>query len=141
MHYFSVHNIAWRAGHPIALDLTGGVKGDAPHFPILPALGPDVDPRAAVGDTGYASKANEKDKPAFFAKAIYKGHARIEQAVGKLKRFKRVALHCEKTKAELRIHRRARSGFHLAQIRLHRLATHSSNDIHGHSGRQPMQPQ
>ena len=30
--------------------------------------------------------------------AIYKGHARIEQAVGKLKRFKRVALRCEKTK-------------------------------------------
>lgn len=43
-------------------------------------------------------KANEKNKPGFFAKAIYKGRARIEQAVGKLKRFKRVALRCEKTK-------------------------------------------
>ena len=43
-------------------------------------------------------KANEKDKPAFFAKALYRGRARIEQAVGKLKRFKRVALRCEKTK-------------------------------------------
>ena len=70
----------------------------------------------AVGDKGYASKANrqtarargiipviprkanEKGTPGFFAKAIYKGHARIEQAVGKLKRFKRVALRCEKTK-------------------------------------------
>ncbi|MCB1445273.1 MAG: transposase [Rhizobiaceae bacterium] len=29
---------------------------------------------------------------------MYKGRARIEQAVGKLKRFKRVALRCEKTK-------------------------------------------
>lgn len=29
-------------------------------------------------------KANEKDKPAFFAKALYKGCARIEQAVGKI---------------------------------------------------------
>ena len=103
-------------GHPIAFDLTGGEKGDAPHFPILLALGPDVDPRAAVADKGYASKANrqaarsrgiipviphkanEKDRPGFFAKAIYKGRARIEQAVGKLKRFKRVALRCEKTK-------------------------------------------
>jgi hypothetical protein len=28
---------------------------------------------------------------------FYKGHARIEQAVGKLKRFKRIALRCEKT--------------------------------------------
>lgn len=36
------------------------------------------------------------EKP--FAKAVYKGRARIMQAVGKLKRFKRVALQCEKTK-------------------------------------------
>lgn len=79
-------------------------------------LGPDVDPRAAIGDKGYASKANrqaarqrgiapviphktnEKGKPTFFAKTLYKGRARIEQAVGKLKRFKRVALRCEKTR-------------------------------------------
>jgi transposase len=103
-------------GHPIAFDLTGGEKGDAPHFPILLGLGPDVDPRAAIGDKGYASranrqaardrgiiavipyKANEKGKPAFFAKALYRDRARIEQAVGKLKRFKRIALRCEKTK-------------------------------------------
>ena len=103
-------------GHPIAFDLTGGEKADAPHFPVLVGLGPDIDPRAMVGDKGYASKANrqaargrgaisviphksnEKDKPARFAKALYRGRARIEQAVGKLKRFKRIALRCEKTK-------------------------------------------
>ena len=103
-------------GHPIAFDLTGGEKGDAPHFIVLLGLGPDIDPRAAIGDKGYASKANrkaarqrgavpviphkanEKDKPAFFARTLYKGRARIEQAVGKLKRFKRIALRCEKTK-------------------------------------------
>jgi transposase len=28
---------------------------------------------------------------------LYKARARIEQAVGKLKRFKRIALRCEKT--------------------------------------------
>ena len=85
-------------------------------FPILLGLGPDVEPRAAVGDKGYDSEANrqaarkrgvvpviprkdnEKQKPGFFAKALYRGRARIEQAVGKLKRFKRVALRCEKTK-------------------------------------------
>lgn len=100
----------------IAFDLTGGEKGDAPHFPVLLGLGPDVDPRAVVADKGYASKANrraargrdiipviphktnDKTKPGFFAKALYRGRARIEQAVGKLKRFKRVALRCEKTK-------------------------------------------
>lgn len=43
-------------------------------------------------------KSDEKDQPALFTKAIYKGRARIEQAVGKLKRFKRVSLRCEKTK-------------------------------------------
>jgi transposase len=103
-------------GHPIAFDLTGGEKSDAPHFPILLDLGPDIDPRAAVGDKGYASRANrmaarqrgivpviphktnEKDRPVYFARALYRGRARIEQAVGKLKRFKRIALRCEKTK-------------------------------------------
>lgn len=103
-------------GNPIAFDLTGGEKGDAPHFEILLGLGPDIDPRAGVADKGYASKANraaarrrgiipiipakanEKHKPNFFPKALYKGRARIEQTVGKLKRFKRFALRCEKTK-------------------------------------------
>src|SRR5690606_10988183 len=103
-------------GYPIAFDLTGGEKGDAPHFPLLLDLGPDIRAKAAVADKGYASKANrnaarsrgiipviphksnEKGKPGFFAKAIYKDRARTEQAVGKLKRFKRVALRCEKTK-------------------------------------------
>lgn len=78
-------------------------------------LGPDVTPRAAVGDKGYDAKANRdaarergicpvipyrdnaKHRPKFFAKTLYRGRARIEQAVGKLKRFKRVALRCEKT--------------------------------------------
>ena len=37
--------------------------------------------------------------PAFFPKTLYKARARIEQAVGKLKRFKRIALRCDKTAA------------------------------------------
>jgi transposase len=74
-----------------------------------------IAPRAAITDKGYDSKANRDgarkrgicpvipyksnatDRPAFFAKILYKARARIEQAVGKLKRFKRVALRCEKT--------------------------------------------
>lgn len=82
---------------------------------MLLDLGPDIEPRAAIGDKGYDSKANRqaarkrgiapvipyksnaKAKPAFFPKTLYKARARIEQAVGKLKRFKRVALRCEKT--------------------------------------------
>jgi hypothetical protein len=34
---------------------------------------------------------------AFFPKALYRARARIEHLVGKLKRFKRIALRCEKT--------------------------------------------
>ena len=102
-------------GNYLAFDLTGGEKGDAPHFPILLDLGPDIHPRAAMGDKGYDSNANRqaarerhivpvipykctvRNKPTFFPAALYRGRARIERSVGKLKRFKRIALRCEKT--------------------------------------------
>ena len=82
---------------------------------MLLDTGPDITPRAAVADKGYDAAANReaarergicpvipyrsntKNKPAFFAKTLYKSRARIEQAFGKLKRFKRVAMRCEKT--------------------------------------------
>lgn len=77
---------------------------------MLLGLGPDIEPRAAIGDCplgrrspkGYDSKANRqaahnrgiapvipyksnaKAKPAFFPKTLYKARARIDQAVGKL---------------------------------------------------------
>lgn len=69
-----------------------------------------------VADKGYDSAANRQAArvrgampviplrrtartiPRRFAKALYRGRARIEQAVGKLKRFKRIALRCEKTR-------------------------------------------
>ena len=74
------------------------------------AIGPDVVPRAVVADKGYDSKANRaaarkqsivpvipyrsttKTIPKVFGKALYRGRARIEQTIGKLKRFKRIAL-------------------------------------------------
>ena len=82
---------------------------------MLLDIGPDINPRAALGDKGYDSKSNRdaarrrgicsaipyrsntKEVPAFFPKVLYKSRARIEQTVGKLKRFKRIALRCEKT--------------------------------------------
>jgi transposase len=103
-------------GLPIAFDLTGGEKADTAHFETLMDLGPDIAPRAVVADKGYDSRANRalarkrgavpvipyrsntKHIPKAFAKALYRGRARIEQAVGKLKRFKRIALRCEKTR-------------------------------------------
>jgi transposase len=82
---------------------------------VLLDLGPDVDPRAVVADKGYDAKTNREaarkrgicpvipyrsntiGKPKFFAKVLYQARARIEQMMGKIKRFKRIALRCEKT--------------------------------------------
>ena len=44
-------------------------------------------------------RENSKQRGRFFPKRLYKLRARIEQAIGKLKRFKRVAMRCEKTDA------------------------------------------
>ena len=57
--------------------------------------------RAACRERGIVPviphRSNARDRPNFFPKMLYRGRARIEQAVGKLKRFKRIALRCEKT--------------------------------------------
>lgn len=102
-------------GLPLAFHLTGGEASDSRQFELLLGLGPDITPRAAVCDKGYDAKANRaaarrrgicpviphktnaRHRPAFFPKALYRARARIEQLMGKLKRFKRIALRCEKT--------------------------------------------
>jgi transposase len=79
-------------------------------------IGPEVTPRGVIADKGYDAKANRamarkrgsvpiipyrsniRSKPRFFPKTLYKLRARIEQLIGKAKRFKRLALRCEKTK-------------------------------------------
>jgi transposase len=78
-------------------------------------LGPDITPRVAITDKGYDSRLNReaarargvmpiiprrqtsKERGRFFPKRLYKLRWRIEQTMGKLKRFKRVALRCDKT--------------------------------------------
>jgi hypothetical protein len=102
-------------GLPLAFDLTGGEASDSRHFETLLDIGPDIAPRANVADKGYDAKANRdaarmrgiapaipyrkttKFQPVFFPKILYKARARIEILIGKLKRFKRIALRCEKT--------------------------------------------
>lgn len=103
-------------GLRIAFHLTGGEVSDSTQLETSLDIRPDIKPRAAMTDKGYDSKANRaacpergivpviphrsnaKHRPAFFPKLLYKGRARIEQAVGKLRRFKSVALlRCEKT--------------------------------------------
>jgi transposase len=102
-------------GLPIAFHLTGGQASDSRNFETLLDIGPDLTLRAALGDKGYDSKSNRQaarqhdicpaiphrsntaEPPTFFPRTLYKARAPIEQAVGKLKRFKRIALRCEKT--------------------------------------------
>ena len=115
-----IHAKADGCGDLIAFDLTGGEASDCTHFETLLDIGPDITPRAAIADKGYSSKANraaarargiapviphkanETNQPAFFAKTLYKARGRIEQGFGRLKRFKRVALRCEKTAENFR---------------------------------------
>jgi transposase len=100
---------------PLAFHLTGGEASDCTQLETSLDIGPDIRPRAAITDKGYDSatnraicrerriapvipyRSNAKNRPKFFPKTLYKTRARIEQAVGKLKRFKRIALRCEKT--------------------------------------------
>ena len=104
----------------IAFDLTGGEASDAPISRPCSTSGRTSRRAPCIGDKGYSSKANraaarargiapviphkanEKNEPAFFAKTLYKARARIEQGFGRLKRFKRVALRCEKTAQNFR---------------------------------------
>ena len=84
----------------IAFDLTGGEAFDGRHFETLLGIGPDIKPRVVICDKkatpatptarparerGIAPviphKANEKNKPAFFARVLYKARGRIEQGV------------------------------------------------------------
>lgn len=83
---------------------------------MLLDIGPDVTPRGVITDKGYDAatnraaahsrgiapvipyRSNIKDRPKFFPKRLYRLRASVEQFIGKLKRFKRVAMRCEKTK-------------------------------------------
>jgi transposase len=102
-------------GLPLDFHLTGGHASDSNEFETSLDIGPDIRPRIAVTDKGYDSHANRnaarfrgitpviprrensKQRGRFFPRRLYKLRARIEQTIGKLKRFKRVALRCDKT--------------------------------------------
>jgi transposase len=110
-----IHLKADFEGQPLAFDLTGGEASDSRHFETLLDIGPDITPRAALTDKGYDAernsdaararricpiiprRSNATRRPAFFPKQLLKSRARIEQTIGKLKRFKPIALRCDKT--------------------------------------------
>jgi transposase len=88
---------------------------DTTQFETSLDLGPDITPRVAITDKGYDSRANRvaarargvtpviprretsKERGRFFPNKLYKLRARVEQTIGKLKRFKRIALRCDET--------------------------------------------
>jgi hypothetical protein len=88
---------------PIGFYLTGGEVSATTQLEISLDIGPDVTPRAAITDKGYDPNANRaacrargivpiipyrensKNRLKFFPKMLYKGCARTEQAIGKLK--------------------------------------------------------
>jgi len=102
-------------GNPLDFHLTPGEASDSREFATSLDIGPDIRPRIVITDKGYDSQTNRdaarargitpviprrensKQRGRFFPKALYKLRARIEQTMGKLKRFKRVAMRCEKT--------------------------------------------
>lgn len=102
-------------GNPLDFHLTGREVSDSTQFETSLDIGPDVRPRIAMTEKGYDSQSNRtaalahgitpviprrrnsKQRGRFFPKRLYKLRARIEQAIAKLKRFKRVAMRCEKT--------------------------------------------
>jgi len=102
-------------GNPLDFHLTGGQASDSTQFETSLNIGPDIRPRIAITDKGHDSQANRaaalargitpviprrensKQRRRFFPRRLYKLRARIEQTIGKLKRFKRVAMRCEKT--------------------------------------------
>jgi transposase len=102
-------------GHPLDFHLTANQASDTKQFEILLDSDPDVTPRGVIADKGYDAashraaarhrgavpiipyRKNTKGRTRFFPKKLYKLRARVEQFIGKLKRFKRVAMRCEKT--------------------------------------------
>jgi transposase len=79
---------------------------DSTQLEISLDIGPSITPRVALTDKGYDAasnraacrkrgiipviphRSNAKNKPSFFPKLLYETRARVEQTIGKLKRFK-----------------------------------------------------
>ena len=134
-----IHAKSDASGDIIAFDLTGGEASTRvtsepcstsdPTFNPEPSSATKATPARPIGTPREHAallpliphKANEKNKPAFFARTLYKARARIEQGVGRLKQFKRVALRCEKTEHNFRSIVSFAAGPLLDQIRPHGL--------------------
>ena len=123
----------WRFGD-IHENERGGLGEFADGVPGLPSAPWRQKPALGLDPRGYGSKANRalcrtrgivpvipqksnaKHKPKNFPYILYKARSRIEIAVGKLKRFKRIALRCEKTARNFGSFVAIVAGFNLIQF-------------------------
>ena len=111
-----IHIVCDCQGLPLDFHLTGNEASDTKQFEILMEIASDEAPCLVMADKGYDARSNRdaaiqrgsvpiiphrknaKEPHEPVPKALYALRARIEQLNGKLKRFKRIAMRCEKTK-------------------------------------------
>lgn len=89
-----IHLKTDQSGRPLGFKLTGGEAFDSN------AIREATRMVGAVPVIPY--KSNQRDIPRHFAEALNQGRTRIEQMMGKLNRYKRVALRCQKTARNFR---------------------------------------
>ena len=119
----------WRFGD-IHESERGGLGEFADGVPGLPSAPWRQKPALGLDPRGYGSKANralcrtrgiapvipQKSNAKNFSTILYKAKSRVEIAVGKLKRFKRIALRCEKTARNFGSFVAIAAGFNLIQF-------------------------
>jgi hypothetical protein len=74
----------------------GEGAGAAPPIPAAPSYSPNPGHGASAGITPFIPRRkNSKQRGHFFPKRLFRLRARVEQTIGRLKRFKRVAMRCK----------------------------------------------
>ena len=134
-------------GLPIAFHITGGEACDRRSFETLLDIGPDLNPRAALGDKGYDSKlnrdaarqrgicpaipyrSNTKDMPDFLSENTLQGTGTHRTSGRQAQALQAYRTSTREDGAELRLVRRACSRLHLDQIRPHGLGSCRGRDL------------
>ena len=134
-------------GLPIAFHLTGGEASDSRNFETLLDIGPDINPRAALGDKGYDSKSNRdaarqrgicpaipyrsntKDISRLLSENSLQGPRPYRASSRQAQTIQTHRTALREDSAELRFVRRTRSRLHLDQIRPHGLAVRTEGTL------------
>jgi len=88
-----IHSVRDFDGLPIAFHLTGGETSDTTQLEISLDIGPDITPRVAI----TRLSGQPRGLPQTRALSRPYRRAKVEQTIGKPIRFKRIAMHCDKT--------------------------------------------